>query len=78
MVGRGPPDRTGIVGPGTDRLSLGTLEQDLAADLVPDLGVREVPDPYFGNSEGFEKVLELTERASEALLARIMEARASG
>ena len=49
----------------------------LFLDLVPDLGVREVPDPYFGNAEGFEKVLELTERASEALLARITESRAS-
>jgi protein-tyrosine phosphatase len=44
----------------------------LFLDLVPDLGVREVPDPYFGGTDGFEKVLELTERASDELLARIM------
>ena len=49
----------------------------LFLDFVPDLGIREVPDPYFGSAEGFEKVLELTERASEALLARILENRAS-
>jgi protein-tyrosine-phosphatase len=30
-----------------------------------------VPDPYFGGPDGFETVLDLTERASEALLARI-------
>jgi protein-tyrosine phosphatase len=45
----------------------------LFLDLVPELGVREVPDPYFGGAEGFEKVLELTERASAALLARIVQ-----
>lgn len=44
----------------------------LFLDLVPDLGVREVPDPYFGGTDGFERVLELTERASDELLARIM------
>jgi protein-tyrosine phosphatase len=36
--------------------------------------VREVPDPYFGGADGFERVLELTERASEALLAHIVAA----
>ena len=45
----------------------------LLLDFVPELGVREVPDPYFGGAEGFEKVLELTERASAALLAHIRE-----
>jgi protein-tyrosine phosphatase len=47
----------------------------LFLDFAPVLGVREVPDPYFGGADGFEKVLELTERASAALLARIVEAR---
>jgi|RhiMethySRZTD1v2_1073278.scaffolds.fasta_scaffold307028_2 protein-tyrosine phosphatase len=45
----------------------------LLLDFAPELGVREVPDPYFGGADGFEKVLELTERASAALLARIVE-----
>ena len=45
----------------------------LFLDLAPELGMREVPDPYFGGAAGFEKVLELTERASAALLARIVE-----
>jgi len=49
----------------------------LFLDFVPDLEMREVPDPYFGSADGFEKVLELTERASAALLARIIERRAS-
>ena len=45
----------------------------LFLDLVPNLGLREVPDPYFGGADGFEKVLELTERASQALLERIVQ-----
>jgi protein-tyrosine phosphatase len=43
----------------------------LLLDFVPDAGTREVPDPYFGGPEGFENVLDLMERASVALLARI-------
>ena len=46
----------------------------LFLDLAPEMGVREVPDPYFGGADGFETVLELTERASDALLARIRTA----
>jgi protein-tyrosine phosphatase len=34
-------------------------------------GVREVPDPYFGAAEGFERVLDLIEPACEALALRL-------
>lgn len=44
----------------------------LFLELAPELGMREVPDPYFGGADGFETVLELTERASRTLLARIV------
>jgi protein-tyrosine phosphatase len=43
----------------------------LFLDFAPHLGLREVPDPYYGGPEGFETVLELVERASEGLLAHI-------
>ncbi len=43
----------------------------LFLDFAAGPGPREIPDPYFGGSEGFETVLELTERASEALLAEL-------
>ena len=33
--------------------------------------VREVPDPYYGGSSGFERVLDLVEEASEGLLEAI-------
>jgi protein-tyrosine phosphatase len=39
--------------------------------LAPDLGIDEVPDPYYGGPEGFERVLDLIEAASAALLERI-------
>lgn len=35
--------------------------------------VDEVPDPYYGGPEGFEKVLDLLEDACEGLLASIQE-----
>lgn len=33
----------------------------------------EVPDPYYGNGDGFEYVLQLVERASKDLLQNIIE-----
>lgn len=46
-------------------------ELALFLDLVPELGVREVPDPYDGGPEGFERVLDLVECASAALVKRL-------
>ena len=47
---------------------------DFAADSLE----REVPDPYYGGSEGFERVLDLVEEASEGLLEDIRERHLSG
>jgi protein-tyrosine phosphatase len=33
--------------------------------------VREVPDPYYGGREGFERVLDLVEQACRGLLAQV-------
>ena len=38
---------------------------------APELGVTEVPDPYYGGNDGFEEVLDLVEAGSRALLARL-------
>lgn len=38
---------------------------------LADLEEREVPDPYYGGSSGFDRVLDLVEGASEVLLKRI-------
>jgi protein-tyrosine phosphatase len=44
-------------------------------DFAPHLGLREVPDPYFGGADGFEAVLDMTEAASRGLLAHIRRTR---
>lgn len=44
-------------------------ELRLLLDYAPDLGVRDVPDPYYGGETGFEQVLDLIEAATEGLLA---------
>ncbi len=45
--------------------------------FAPDLGIDEVPDPYFGAGDGFERVLDMIEAASGGLLADIVETRLS-
>jgi protein-tyrosine phosphatase len=47
----------------------------LFLEMAPHLGVAEVPDPYYGGADGFERVLDLIESASDSLLARIIDAR---
>ena len=42
-------------------------------DFATDLPEREVPDPYYGGPDGFERVLDLVEEASEGLLEDIRE-----
>lgn len=45
----------------------------LLLDFAPELGTRDVPDPYYGGPDGFEHVLDLVETASAALLARLQQ-----
>jgi low molecular weight protein-tyrosine phosphatase len=52
-----PPDFRGHVG--------------LFLDFVPDAEVREVPDPFHGTWEAFERVLDLAEKGCDALLKAI-------
>jgi protein-tyrosine phosphatase len=40
----------------------------LFLDFAPQLGIREVPDPYQGTPEDFERVLDLVESGAAALL----------
>jgi protein-tyrosine phosphatase len=40
-------------------------------DFAEDSPEREVPDPYYGEPDGFERVLDLVEEASEGLLEDI-------
>lgn len=43
----------------------------LFLDFAPQLGVQDVPDPYYGGPQGFEQVFDLVEAASAGLLAEI-------
>ena len=43
----------------------------LFLDYAPDLGIREVPDPYWGGEQGFEQVFDMLEAASLGLLEEI-------
>jgi|TARA_R110000772_G_scaffold165646_4_gene277143 protein-tyrosine phosphatase len=45
----------------------------LFLDFAPDLPEREVPDPYYGEGDGFLRVLELVEAASDGLLAELLQ-----
>lgn len=40
---------------------------------APDLGVTEVPDPYYGGADGFEQVLDLVEVAGRHLLSHLTQ-----
>ena len=43
----------------------------LFLELAPELGIAEVPDPYYGGSTDFARMLDLIERASEALILHL-------
>lgn len=43
----------------------------LILEFAPELGMREVPDPYFGNLSGFERVFEMLETASRGLVQQL-------
>ena len=43
----------------------------LFMDFAPELGRRDVPDPYYGGPAGFEDVLDLVEEGARGLLARL-------
>lgn len=43
----------------------------LFCDFLEDYAGREVPDPYYGGSQGFEEVLDMIEAVSASLVARM-------
>lgn len=43
----------------------------LFLEFAPELGVAEVPDPYYGGARGFEHVFDLVEAAARGLLEEI-------
>lgn len=71
-----------------DRPTLATLRHaappgarariELFLAYATDLGVDEVPDPYYGRDDGFERVLDLVEAGARRLLARLREQVSTG
>lgn len=43
----------------------------LFLDFAPEQTVREVPDPFFGGADGFERVLDLVETAAHGFLREV-------
>jgi protein-tyrosine phosphatase len=40
-------------------------------EFVPALGIEDVPDPYYGGADGFERVLDMIEAGSRGVLTHI-------
>ncbi len=45
----------------------------LMTDFAPGLGLDEVPDPYYGNLAGFERVFQILDMAARGVLDRIRD-----
>jgi len=45
----------------------------LLLEFAPHVGYREVPDPYYGGSNGFEHVLDLVEEAALGVLQHLQQ-----
>ncbi len=41
-------------------------------DFAPQVGTKDVPDPFYGGSEGFDHALDLIEEAARGLLADLL------
>ena len=41
-------------------------------DYAPHAGTKDVPDPFFGGAEGFDRALDLIEAAARGLLASLV------
>ena len=41
-------------------------------DFAPHAGTQDVPDPFYGGSEGFDHALDLIEQAARGLLAELL------
>ena len=64
-------DRANLAELESRRLAGATAEVALFMGYAPGNEYDEVPDPYYGGVEDFERVLDLCEAASRGLLARL-------
>ncbi len=64
-----------------DQQNMRALEQQLPEgsscnmsmmmDFAPEFGMHEVPDPYYGNVAGFERVFQMLDTATRGLLGQV-------
>ena len=50
-----------------------TVRTELLLEQAPQLGLTEVPDPYYGSPAGFERVLDLIEAGCDGFLQRLAD-----
>ena len=51
----------------------GNARLQLFLEYAPEIGTREVPDPYVGEDDGFERVLDMIEIACDGLIEHLRE-----
>jgi protein-tyrosine phosphatase len=51
----------------------GCAEVAMFLDYLPGYEGQDVPDPYYGNADGFDAVLDLVEEGSDALLRAMLK-----
>jgi protein-tyrosine phosphatase len=61
-------DRANLSALETIRPSAARARLGLFLEFAPHLGIREVPDPYYGTDEDFERVLDLCFEAGRGLM----------
>jgi protein-tyrosine phosphatase len=66
-------DRDNLAGLQSMRPARSRAQLRLFLDYAPQLDLREVPDPYYGDAGGFEEVLDLAAAASRGLIAALQE-----
>ena len=68
-------DRANLRDLETLRPSESDCRLDLVMSLAPDYGVEEVPDPYYGGEDGFERVIDMLEVAADRLVEALSRTR---
>lgn len=64
-------DRSNLAEVERRRPSGATVRIDLVMRLAPDYGVEEVPDPYYGGEEGFQRVVDMLSVAADRLIEEL-------
>jgi protein-tyrosine phosphatase len=71
-------DRANLDALQTVRPTDGRADVRLVMELVPDYGLDEVPDPYYGGEEGFIRVIDMLQAAALALAEELAASLESG